>query len=133
MTRRGAFDATLRWNLLNLGSDAIIRKTGANHALRMRFEDFLANPREQVDMARILVDERAGRSPFIDDHTVQLGINHNIAGNPSRFITGAIRLEDKLEWLKGQSFADRLITTAVALPFMHRYGYPIQTRAGNAS
>lgn len=128
VTRRGAFDATLRWDLLNLGSDAIIRRTGANHALRMRFEDFLADPRQQVELARILLDEPTGRSPFIDDHTVQLGINHTIAGNPSRFITGAIRLEDRLEWRKDQSVVDRWITTAVALPFMRRYGYPIHAR-----
>ncbi len=125
VTRRGALDATLRWDLLNLGSDAIIRRTGANHALRMRFEDFVAEPRRHVEAARILSDEPAGHSPFVDDHTVRLGTNHTIAGNPSRFVTGILRLEDRREWRQAQSRIDRWMTTAVALPFLRRYGYPI--------
>ena len=123
--RRGALDATLRWDLLNLGSDAIIRSTGANRALRIRYEDFVAQPREHVEQARILLNEPAGRSPFVDDHTVRLGINHTIAGNPSRFVTGLVHLEDKREWRKAQTRLDRWVTTAVALPFLRRYGYPI--------
>ena len=125
VTRRGALDATLRWDLLNLGSDAIIRRTGANRAMRMRFEDFVAKPREHVEAARILLNEAAGSSPFIDDHRVRLGINHTIAGNPSRFMTGELRLEDKREWRQAQSRIDRWITTAVAFPFLRRYGYPV--------
>ena len=125
VTRRGALDATLRWDLLNLGSDAIIRRSGANRALRMRYEDFVAKPRDHVEQARILLDERTGRSPFVDDHTVRLGVNHTIAGNPSRFVTGTLRLEDRREWRHAQTRLDRWVTTAVALPFLHRYGYPI--------
>lgn len=125
MVRRGALDATLRWDLLNLGADAIIRRSGTNRAMRIRYEDFVAEPRHHVELARILLAERNGASPFLDDHTVELGTNHNIAGNPSRFVTGAIRLEDKREWRKAQTRLDRWITTAVALPFMRRYGYPI--------
>lgn len=125
VTRRGALDSTLRWDLLNLGSDAIIRRTGSNRALRLRYEDFVAEPRKHVDSARILLDEPTGRSPFVDDHTVHLGLNHTIAGNPSRFVTGRLTLEDKREWLQAQSQMDRWLTTAVALPFLHRYGYPI--------
>lgn len=126
--RRGALDSTLRWDLLNFGSDAIIRRSLPNHVVRVRYEDFVADPRRHVDLARILVDEPAGTSPFIDDHTVHLRPNHNIAGNPSRFVTGALRLEDKPEWRLAQTRLDRWITTAVAFPFLRRYGYPVRVR-----
>ncbi|MEA2517788.1 MAG: hypothetical protein QOG16_1626 [Actinomycetota bacterium] len=132
VTRRGALDATLRWDLLNLGSDAIIRRTGANHAMRIRYEDFVARPRQHVDLARILLNEPQGPSPFVNDHTVRLGINHTIAGNPSRFVTGTIHLEDRREWRQAQTRIDRWITTAVALPFLRRYGYPIHVGKLNA-
>lgn len=125
VTRRGALDATLRWDLLNLGSDAIIRETGSNRAMRIRYEDFVAEPRKHVESARILTDEPRGSSPFVDDHTVRLRTNHTIAGNPSRFVTGTLRLEDKREWRHAQSRMDRWMTTAIALPFLRRYGYPI--------
>ena len=131
--RRGALDATLRWDLLNLGSEAIIGRAGATRAMRMRYEDFVACPREHVELVRVLVNEPLADSPFVDDHTVSLGPNHTIAGNPSRFATGAIHLEDKREWRHAQRRVDRWITTAVALPFLRRYGYPIQLESPTAN
>ena len=125
VTRRGALNATLRWDLLNLGSDAIIRQTLPSRALRMRYEDFVAEPQKYVELACRLTDEPTGASPFVDEQTVRLGVNHTIAGNPSRFVTGTLRLEDKREWRERQSRFDRWMTTVVALPFLRRYGYLI--------
>lgn len=134
VTRRGALDSTLRWDLLNLGSEAIVRQAGPNRALRLRYEDFVAEPRRYVDLMRTLVHERpSGWSPFVDDHTVRLGPNHTIAGNPSRFVTGRIHLEDRPEWREAQTRVDRLIATAVALPFLRRYGYPLHVDARPAA
>lgn len=121
--RRSALGSTVRWDLLNLGSEAVLRRAGAARSLRVRYEDFVAAPRSTVDAARALVGERSGRSPFLDEHTVALGVNHTIAGNPSRFSTGTLVLEDRSEWRERQSRLDRWITTAVAFPFLHRYGY----------
>ena len=124
--RRAAFDATLRWDLLNLGSEAVLRRAGAERSLRIRYEDFIAAPRTTIDTARKLLREPIGRSPFLDDRTVTLGTNHSIAGNPSRFATGTVLLEDRCEWREGQSRLDRWITTLVALPFLRRYGYAVR-------
>ena len=121
--RQSAFDATLRWDLLNLGSEAVLRRAGAGRALRIRYEDFVAVPRATIDRARALVGEVTSRSPFVDERTVTLGVNHSIAGNPSRFSTGTLVLEDRSEWRRGQTAVERWITTAVAYPFLHRYGY----------
>jgi hypothetical protein len=55
----------------------------------------------------------------------EIRVNHTIAGNPSRFVTGVVHLEDKREWRHAQTRMDRWVTTAVALPFLRRYGYPI--------
>ncbi|HEX2058012.1 MAG TPA: sulfotransferase [Actinomycetota bacterium] len=121
--RRSAFDATLRWDLLNLGSEAVLRRAGAKRALRIRYEDFVAAPREKVDETRALLGEAGWRSPFVDDRTVTLRVNHAIAGNPSRFSTGTLVLQDTSEWREAQSRLDRWVTTVVALPFLHRYGY----------
>lgn len=121
--RRTALDATIRWDLLNLGSEAVLRRAGTDRALRIRYEDFVAEPRSAVDRARRLVGQPSARSPFVDDRTVSLGVNHSIAGNPSRFSTGTLVLEDRSDWREGQSRFDRWVTTAVAFPFLRRYGY----------
>lgn len=121
--RQSALDATLRWDLLNLGSEAVLRRAGRGRALRIRYEDFVAEPRATVERTRALLREGAGRSPFVDERTVTLGVNHSIAGNPSRFSTGTLVLEDRSEWRGGQSPIERWVTTAVAFPFLRRYGY----------
>jgi hypothetical protein len=53
-------------------------------------------------------------------------VNHSIAGNPSRFSTGTLVLEDSSDWRQAQSRVDRWVTTLVALPFLHRYGYALR-------
>lgn len=121
--RRTALDATIRWDLLNLSSEAVLRRAGSKRSMRMRYEDFVAAPRTTVDATLSMLGERPERSPFLDEHTVALGTNHTIAGNPSRFATGTLVLEDKSEWREQQSRAEQWITTAIAYPFMHRYGY----------
>ncbi len=128
MTRRTALDATLRWDLLNLGSEAVLRRAGAGRGLRIRYEDFVAEPRATVERTRGLLGETSARSPFVDDRTVSLGVNHSIAGNPSRFSTGTLVLEDRSDWRRGQSRLDRWVTTAVAYPFLRRYGYSPKRR-----
>jgi hypothetical protein len=124
--RRSALDATLRWDLLNLGSEAILRRAGAARSRRIRYEDFVAAPRATVEAVRELLGERAARSPFLDERTVALGVNHSVAGNPSRFATGTLVLEDRSEWRIAQGRVERWVTTLVALPFLHRYGYAIR-------
>lgn len=124
--RRSALDATIRWDLLNLGSEAVLRRAGAERSLRLRYEDFVAAPRATVDATRALMGEDGGNSPFIDERTVALGINHSIAGNPSRFSTGVLVLKDSSDWREGQSRLDRWVATAIALPFLHRYGYALR-------
>jgi Sulfotransferase family len=121
--RRSALDATIRWDLLNLGSEAVLRRAGAERSQRIRYEDFVAAPRTTVEATRALLGESAGPSPFLDERTVMLGVNHSIAGNPSRFSTGTLVLEDRSEWRAAQSRLDRIVTTLVAYPFLHRYGY----------
>lgn len=124
--RRNALDSTIRWDLLNLGSEAVLRRAGAARSLRLRYEDFVAVPRDTVEATRALVREPAGRSPFLDDRTVRLGINHSIAGNPSRFSTGTLVLKDSSDWREGQSRLDRWVATAIAFPFLRRYGYALR-------
>jgi hypothetical protein len=60
----------------------------------------------------------------VDDRTARIGVNHNIAGNPSRSVTGAVEIKDRLDWIEEQSSRDRWVATAVAVPFLSRYGYP---------
>lgn len=124
--RRNALDSTLRWMLLNVGSEVLLRRDARDHHVRLRYEDLVAAPRESLRAICGLVGEEQAALPFIDDHTVELGVNHTIAGNPARFKTGRMVIKDTADWRKAQDAGARLVSTVVALPLLRRYGYSLR-------
>jgi hypothetical protein len=133
VTQRGALDATLRWNLLNLGAEATLRTAGPERRLQLRYEDFAAEPRATVQQVATFVGEGDVASPFTGDRTIQMGTNHTVAGNPSRQRLGEVVIRDTGDWREGSSRRDRWLATTVALPFLPRYRYPLRSsRVGPA-
>lgn len=127
--RRNALDATLRWDLLNLGAETLLRRVHPSHRMQLRYEDFVAAPRSTVESIVEMAGGSSRSLPFTDERTVVLGENHTIAGNPSRFQTGELELHDRAEWRTEQDRASRWLATAAALPFLRRYGYRIRSDA----
>lgn len=125
--RRNALDSTVRWNVLNMEAEVLLRRLSSGRKMRLRYEDFVAAPRTTTTRVTQFVGEAGGKSPFTDQRTVKLSPNHTIAGNPSRFSTGELVVQDTGEWRVRQSAADRRIATAIALPYLRRYGYPLRT------
>lgn len=121
---RGALDATLRWDLLNIGAEAVLSRARDQRTMRLRYEDFVASPREVVER---VAGAPAG-SAFLDDRTVRVPQSHAIAGNPVRYQAGQITIRPDGEWRSAQRPADRWLASAVALPLMWRYGYPLRLR-----
>ncbi|HEY3208514.1 MAG TPA: hypothetical protein VGL18_01780, partial [Actinomycetota bacterium] len=84
------------------------------------------SPQDVLKAIADLVGEHLGELPFVADRTVQLGGNHTVSGNPSRFKVGMVELRDDDEWKARQGGLDRIIVTSLALPFLRRYGYPVR-------
>jgi hypothetical protein len=124
--RRNALDSTIRWTMLNLGSEVLLRRDARDHHVRLRYEDFVGSPRTSVEGVCSMVGEPDVALPFVDGTTVNLTANHTIAGNPARFRTGLMELRDVGEWRSAQNVTTRAITTLVALPLLRRYGYGIR-------
>ena len=123
--RRNALDSTIRWDVLNLEAELLLRRMPPERKMRLRYEDFVAAPRATADRVTTFVEHPA-KSPFLGDDTVELTPNHTIAGNPSRFSTGELVIRDTGEWRTNQKPGHRLVATAVALPYLLRYGYPLR-------
>ena len=113
----------------NLAIEATRRRLDSSETMFLRYEDFVARPRVSIEAIVAMVGENAAGLPFEDDTTVRLSENHTISGNPSRFSTGAVALRADDEWTRKQSLPDRAIATSLALPLLHRYGYPLRTRS----
>lgn len=123
MAQHGPIHSTLRWALRDIGSRAVVRRVGHDRVLVLRYESFVARPRAAVESILHLVDEEGGELPFLDETTVLLGRNHVLSGNPSRFVTGPVRLLEDSEWRSRQTLLDRATSTALALPLLRAYGY----------
>lgn len=91
--------------------------------LRLRYEDFAADPRGVLDQVLAHVGEQGRALPFLDGRTVALAGNHTVGGNPSRFRTGDVELREDDEWRQGMTTRDKAVVTAWCLPLLHRYGY----------
>lgn len=130
--RYGPLHSSLRWLVYNSMGDALRGRSGARSTL-LRYEDFVRAPRTHAERLVQLAGGDPRSLPFLDERTVELGVNHAVVGNPSRFRTGPITIRPDDQWLTEQSRVNRAIATAVAVPKLARYGYPLRARAVEGS
>jgi len=132
MRRHGTAASTLSWSLWNAAIE-MLRRSDHVESKRLRYEDFVVDPRRAIQAIVDMVGEDASDVPFVDGMTVRLSGNHTISGNPSRFSTGTVFLKSDDDWIREQSFKDRMIATSLAAPLLHRYGYRLRPRQPVAS
>lgn len=126
MRTHGPVHSTTRWVGYNLGAESVMRRAGPGRRLRIRYEDFVESPRETVERVATWLGEPTERLPFSGPRTARLTGNHSVSGNPSRFKVGEVAIRDDATWRHEQSPGDRAAVTALALPFLARYRYPIR-------
>ncbi|MBA9005254.1 sulfotransferase [Thermomonospora cellulosilytica] len=122
----GVGRSTAYWTGFNLASDWIGAAFPGRY-LRIRYEDFAADP------AHVLATIAAwagleGAPPVSDEATATLGENHTVTGNPDRLRRGPVRIRPDLAWMTGLPKGETMISTALALPLLSRYGYPLTGR-----
>jgi hypothetical protein len=126
MMRLTTTASTKNWVVANAAAEAVRRKASASRSALVRYETFVTQPQATVDRILRLLHEPERSLPFVDDHHVRLTPGHTAGGNPDRFQTGAVALREDREWLERQQPMDRLVSTALALPLLRRYGYRIR-------
>lgn len=91
---------------------------------RVRYEDFVRQPRHTIEVALADLGLPAVPSDLlpIGEGRVMLGPSHGLSGNPSRFHDGEIALRADEAWRDQMSRRDRVIVTMIGLPFLLRYG-----------
>ncbi|GAA2645682.1 sulfotransferase [Paractinoplanes durhamensis] len=114
--------STMHWLVRNAITERLGRAFPGRHT-RLRYEDFAAEPQAAIERVLTMTGVEPADGPFVDENTVVLKPNHTIAGNPSRFRNGEIAVKPDNRWRSEQHFGPRFTSTALALPFLHRYGY----------
>ncbi len=125
MPRHGAFTSGRSWLLTNLGAQSVRRAVGPGRSIVIRYEDFAANPRTTCERILRVIGRPASGLPFVGDDTVALGGNHTAGGNPARLVDGTTTIKLDEEWRSKQAVGARVVSTTLALPLLHRYGYPV--------
>lgn len=101
-----------RWN----------RGDKSDRYLRMGYEDFIVNPKHNIERIFYFIDENL-QPRKIGKNQVEIGPTHTISGNPGRFKRGLIDLQLDLDWKANMRFRDRILSLLIAWPLLLRYGY----------
>ncbi|MEH1016821.1 sulfotransferase [Micromonospora sp. CPCC 206060] len=93
--------------------------------LRLRYEDFTADPRGTVRQVRTFagLDDTPDALRVLDDPPVPPRPFHSIAGNPLRFSSGPLRVRQDNAWQAALPPRSRAVVSAATLPLRLRYGY----------
>lgn len=124
----GSVAASARWVGYNLLAEQL-RRLRLPY-VRVRYEDLLTKPAPQL--AAILsfaglVGQHADAA-FVQGHTVTLGANHTVEGNPMRFTQGLIDLRSDQAWRENMPEVSRRVVTTLTAPLLRRYGYDVAWR-----
>ncbi len=127
MVRFSPAKSAALWDAWNASAEALWRRSPEKY-LRLRYEDFVAEPRASLERILWLVGVTA-ELPLAGEREVSLGVSHTVSGNPNRFETGAVELRPDHEWISNMSPRDRTLVTALTLPLLPRYDYPITPKS----
>jgi hypothetical protein len=105
-----------------LSEEKLLRRRGVP-LVRMRYEDFVRDPREAVGQALTQLGRPAGPAALthIGDGRVTLPPSHGLSGNPSRFREGELVLRPDEAWRDQMSRRDRVIVSLIGLRYLRRY------------
>jgi Sulfotransferase family len=128
MPQTGTIESMVHWNATNTSAELVRARHGKSRSLLIRYEDFVAKPRQVVQKILNLIREPHSEPPFIEADTVELRPNHTVSGNPSRFQAGTVRIRSDERWIAGLSSRDAMMTSALGAPLILKYRYPLVPR-----
>lgn len=102
--------------------------------LKLTYESFIADPRGVLRQLSSFADEALVLPESqLTDTEVNLSDHHIFSGNPMRTSTGWLPLRLDNEWQTRLSTAQLAEVTAITLPLLMLYGYPIVPSASRTS
>ncbi len=125
MHRYPSYKSTAFWTVWNETIRRVTAQSGVP-AVTLRYEDLVADPQAALAAVLDLFGARPSRPGRRG--VVELGVGHTVSGNPSRFAIGTVPIVLDDEWVWAQRPVDRVVATALALPLLRPYSYPVLVR-----
>jgi hypothetical protein len=121
----GPARASGSWVVSNLAVGALQARLGASGYTLVRYEDFIRNPGDILGSIANAIGLPGVPLPLVGASTITVGLNHTVAGNPSRFKNGDVELVPDEEWRRRIGAGDRVLATLPGSVLLRRYGYPL--------
>jgi hypothetical protein len=113
----------VRWIVLNLATEWVCARLGPERTMRLRYEDFVADPKGALERIGSLLGLDLTELAEATSSGEPMGAGHNVGGNRTKK-SGTITLRpDAQEWRTALSPAERRISWASMGWLMRRYGY----------
>ncbi len=123
MTRYSPSRSALLWNAHNAAFGLLARR--GVPVRRIRYEQFLADPRAALRELAGFAGVSAGDLGFLGDGHADLGVGHSAAGNPMRFTVGRLPLRRDDAWQRALPGGQRRLVGTMCAPLLRAYGYPL--------
>jgi hypothetical protein len=121
MNRHGAVDVSWRWMYSNLLAQRAAGRFSS--FLRLRYEDFVDEPRASLEQICALAGVAKPDLGFLDGKTARLERrNCTLSGNPMRFSDGELTILRDTRW-HAMPWPARTIVSTLTWPLRRRYGY----------
>jgi hypothetical protein len=124
METRGSATSAAYFDVSNIAAELMWARS-PDHYMFLRYEDFLKEPEETIRTIGRFVGEDLDPGRVIADRVLTLGPTHTAWGNPNRFEKGAIALKADDSWKTSMPLHRRVAVTALTLPLVKRYRYPM--------
>ena len=122
MRRRSPVAVSWGWASAHLACGVLWRDL-QGHYLKVRYEDFVKNPKAVVSRILKMVGEEGPHLPFLSEHQFEKRPVHSFAGNPGRYRNGLVELRPDEEWKTDMKMSHRLLVTMLTAPLLVRNGY----------
>jgi hypothetical protein len=125
MEQIGPAKSAVLWDVWNMAGGMLFHG-GPDRYLRLRYEDFVADPPGSVRRILAMVGMQDAELPFVKGNEARTTANHSVAGNPDRLRHGQITLRSDDRWRTAMKPGNRRLVSALTAPLLLRYGYPLR-------
>jgi hypothetical protein len=114
----------VRWVLLNLAAEWVCTQLGPKRTMRLRYEDFVADPKDALERIGSLIELNLTEVADAVSSGKPMQAEHNVGGNRTRKST-IITLRPELaeEWKTALSATEQRLSWLFMGWLMRRYGY----------
>ena len=123
MTQEGTYWACVKWMSLNARMEQVVRWK-PHRWLHVRYEDFVARPKEISEQIVRAVSDREFSSPFVEEGLVRMSPSHTVSGNPCRYHhSGEVRITADREWSTAMDPEEQSLAVDLTRQGLVKHGY----------